>query len=65
MRKWRIASGEETGEQPEARFRLEQPDWKKDGTWEWQDNPFVGTRELQRARRDDGAAELLGPQDLE
>lgn len=47
VRNWRIASGEETGEQPEARFRLEQPNWKKDGTWAWQDNPFVGTRELQ------------------
>jgi hypothetical protein len=45
--RWRIASGEATGEQPEARFRLEQPDWKKRGAWEWQDNPFVGTRELR------------------
>jgi hypothetical protein len=47
VRKWRITSGKETGEQPEARFRLEKPGWKKDGTWEWQDNPFVGTRELR------------------
>jgi hypothetical protein len=44
---WRITSGKETGEQPEARFRLERPNWKGDGTWEWQDNPFVGTRELR------------------
>ena len=45
--KWRITSGDETGDQPEARFRLEQPNWKKHGTWAWRDNPFVGTRELR------------------
>jgi hypothetical protein len=44
--KWRITSGEETGEQSEARFRLERRGWKKAGTWAWRDNPFVGTREL-------------------
>jgi len=47
VRQWRIASGDETGEQPEARFRLERPNWKNGGTWAWQDNPFVGTRELR------------------
>jgi hypothetical protein len=44
---WRIASGAETGEQHEARFRLEQKSWKKGETWAWQDNPFVGTQELR------------------
>ena len=47
VREWRIASGAEAGPQPEARFRLEQKDWKKGGEWDWQDNPFVGTRELR------------------
>jgi hypothetical protein len=44
---WRIAEGKEAGVQPEARFRLERDDWKKDGEWDWEDNPFVGTRELR------------------
>jgi hypothetical protein len=47
VKTWQIASGEETGVQPEARFRLEQANWKKDGNWDWQDNPFVDTRELR------------------
>jgi hypothetical protein len=47
VREWRIADGPETGVQPEARFRLERPDWKKGGEWAWRDNPFVGTRELR------------------
>jgi hypothetical protein len=47
VREWRIADGKEAGVQPEARFRLEQPGWKKRGEWEWKDNPFVGTRELR------------------
>jgi hypothetical protein len=46
VREWRIANGPEAGVQPEARFRLEKPGWKKHGHWDWQDNPFVGTREL-------------------
>jgi hypothetical protein len=45
--RWRIASGDKTGEQHEARFRLEQKSWKKGGTWSWQHNPFVGTPELR------------------
>ncbi len=44
---WRIENGPEAGEQQEARFRLERKEWKKDGEWDWQDNPFVGTRELR------------------
>jgi hypothetical protein len=47
MREWRIANGPEAGVQPEARFRLEKPYWEKHGDWDWQDNPFVGTRELR------------------
>jgi hypothetical protein len=43
---WRITSGKETGEQRPARLRLEQASWKKGGSWAWDDNPFVGTREL-------------------
>ena len=43
---WRIADGPHAGPQPEARFRYESPDWKKDGEWAWNDNPFNGTREL-------------------
>jgi hypothetical protein len=47
VREWRIASGPEAGVQPEARFRLERRDWKREGEWDWEDNPFVGTRELR------------------
>ncbi len=47
VKQWQITSGEETGVQPEARFRLEQTNWKKDGNWDWQHNPFAGTRELR------------------
>jgi hypothetical protein len=32
------------GPQNGARFRLDQPNWKKAGEWSWYDNPFVGTR---------------------
>jgi hypothetical protein len=46
VREWRIADGPHAGPQPEARFRYESPDWKKDGEWAWNDNPFNGTREL-------------------
>jgi hypothetical protein len=45
--KWQIADGKEAGVQPEARFRLERKDWKRDGEWDWENNPFVGTRELR------------------
>src|SRR5262245_56464991 len=44
VREWRIEGGEEAGPQKPARFRLES--WKKDKEWAWQDNPFVGTREM-------------------
>jgi hypothetical protein len=47
VREWKIEGGPDPGPQPEARFRLEQRDWKKDGEWKWQDNPLVGTRELR------------------
>ena len=47
VREWKIAGGEEAGVQKEARFRLEQPSWKKEGEWQWKDNPFVGKRELR------------------
>jgi len=47
VRSWKVSGGSDPGPQPEARFRLERRDWKKDGEWEWQDNPFVGTRELR------------------
>lgn len=47
VKQWQITSGKETGVQPEARFRLEQKNWKKAGNWDWGDNPFVGTRELR------------------
>ena len=47
VREWRIASAPEAGVQPEARFRLERSDWKREGEWDWEDNPFVGTRELR------------------
>lgn len=43
---WKIEGGLEAGPQPEARFRFEDPDWKKDGEWAWQASPFAGTREL-------------------
>jgi hypothetical protein len=46
VREWRIEGGKQAGPQEPARFRLEREDWKKDGGWEWQDNPFVGTREM-------------------
>jgi len=42
-RKWL----DNSGPQPEARFRLKESDWKKGGEWDWQDNPFVGMRELR------------------
>ena len=32
------------GPQNGARFRLDQPNWKKAGEWSWYDNPFIGTR---------------------
>jgi hypothetical protein len=44
VREWRIEGGEEAGPQEPARFRLER--WKKGDEWAWQDNPFVGTREM-------------------
>jgi hypothetical protein len=44
VREWRIEGGEEAGPQQPARFRLER--WEKGGEWEWQDNPFAGTREM-------------------
>ena len=47
VKQWQITSGKETGAQSEARFRLEQKNWKKDGNWDWGDNPFVDTRELR------------------
>jgi hypothetical protein len=47
VREWRIEDGPEAGVQPEARFRLEKPGWKKRGEWKWKDNPFVGSRELR------------------
>jgi hypothetical protein len=47
VREWRIAKGPHAGVQPEARFRYESPDWKKDGDWAWQDNPFSGTAEMR------------------
>ena len=47
VREWRIESGPHAGVQPEARFRYESPDWKKDGHWAWQDNPFSGTQEMR------------------
>jgi hypothetical protein len=47
VRSWTVAGGPDPGPQPEARFRLERSDWKKRGEWDWQDNPFVGTRELR------------------
>jgi hypothetical protein len=47
VREWRIANGPEAGVQPPARFRLERKDWKKGREWDWEDNPFVGTRELR------------------
>jgi hypothetical protein len=47
VRNWKVAGGPRSGPQPEARFRLETREWKRDGDWDWQDNPFVGTRELR------------------
>jgi hypothetical protein len=35
-----VAHGSQNG----ARFRLDQPNWKRTGEWSWYDNPFVGTR---------------------
>ena len=46
VREWRIGDGPEQGVQPPARFRYENPKWKKGDEWAWQANPFVGTREL-------------------
>jgi hypothetical protein len=44
---WKIGGDVlEAGVQAPARFRYERPDWKKHGDWSWQDNKFVGTREL-------------------
>jgi hypothetical protein len=39
------ASG--THEEPGGRFRLDLRELKHDGTWSWQQNPFVGTRPYQ------------------
>jgi hypothetical protein len=48
MKEWRIEEGgKETGPQPEARFRYDDPNWEKHGEWSWKSNPFVGTREFQ------------------
>ena len=46
VREWRIGEGKEGGVQEQARFRLERKDWKRSGEWDWEDNPFLGTREL-------------------
>jgi len=46
VKAWTMEGGPDAGAMPPARFRLEQPGWKKKGTWDWQRNPFVGTREL-------------------
>jgi hypothetical protein len=47
VRSWTVSGGPDPGLQPEARFRLERRGWEKGGEWEWQDNPFVGSRELR------------------
>jgi hypothetical protein len=44
---WTLEGGPAPGPQPPARFRPELPDWKREGTWDWRENPFVGTRELK------------------
>lgn len=47
VREWRIADGPDAGAQPEARFRYENPAWKKHGEWSWRSNPFATTPELR------------------
>jgi hypothetical protein len=44
---WTLVGGPDGATQRAARFRLERTEWKRDGQWDWQDNPFVGTRELR------------------
>lgn len=42
-----IKDGNRTHVEPGGRFRLSEPSLKNNGTWSWQQNPFVGMRPYQ------------------
>ena len=43
VERWRLV-GQETGDQPSGRFRLELADHEVIGNWSWYENPFIGSR---------------------
>ena len=51
--RWTIRGGPSTSEQSEARFRPKHSVMRDEGEWSWQENPFVGTRPVQRPSRPD------------